>query len=339
MPQSRRSRKPELSSVASLDRARDRAAASPLRRKLALALARAGQLDEAREVLGGLLTTGPLDAETSGLFGRINKDLAARSSSAEEARGHLQTALVFYRDGYRRDGDAYCGINAASLHALLGEHERAEALAAELLDGGETEDGFWRWAIRAEALLLLGRLDEARKAYAACAGLGAERETDLQSAWAQARRLGAFLHGDAGLFDDCFGGCASEPGSVEAQLQALRETLEVAESEPDMLVHESELPTLHRLARELLTLQEEQRHALSRELHDNIAQCLCAATNRIALIRRDTNSRKLQRELGKVHEALEQTLDVVGLLSRSLRSNTPDEEELAAAIARRVPPR
>lgn len=114
---------------ADLDRARDRAAAAPMRRELAVALARVGQLDEAREVLSGLLTTVPPDAETLGLIGRINKDLAWRSSDAEEGRAHLQSALAFYLDGYRRDGDAYCGINAASLHALLGEQEAAAPMA------------------------------------------------------------------------------------------------------------------------------------------------------------------------------------------------------------------
>ena len=113
-------------SSAELDRARDRAAA-PMRRELALALARSGQTEEARQVLSELLINVPPDAELLGLVGRINKDLAWRSADAEKGRAHLQSALAFYVDGYRRDGDGYCGINAASLHALLGEWESAAA--------------------------------------------------------------------------------------------------------------------------------------------------------------------------------------------------------------------
>lgn len=192
--------------AALLARVCDRAGAAPLRRELALALARSGQTEEARQVLSELMTSVPPDAETLGLVGRINRDLALGSADAEEARAHLQNALAFYRHGHDRDGDAYCGINAASLHALLGEQEVAATLAAAILADLKTEDAFWRCAIRAEALLLLGRLDDAAMHYIACARKGAERPADLQSAWAQARRLCAALHGDAGLVDGCFGG-------------------------------------------------------------------------------------------------------------------------------------
>lgn len=195
-----------------LELARDRAAAAPLRRQLALALARAGQIGEAQEVLRDLLTSVPPDSEMLGLVGRINKDMALRSSSAEEARNHLETALAFYLDGYRRDGDAYCGINAASLHAMLDDHDAAQTLAAELLDGEGTTDAFWNAATRGEASLLLGRVEDAKMHIAGCAHIGGEaRRADLQSAWTQARRLCALLHGDAGLLDESFGNHADQP--------------------------------------------------------------------------------------------------------------------------------
>ena len=210
-----------------LDRARDRAAAAPMRRGLALALARAGQLEEAREVLSGLLTTVPPDAETLGLVGRINKDMALRSSSAEETRNHLETALAFYLDGYRRDGDAYCGINAASLLAMLDEHDAARTMATELLEGEGTADPLWTAAIRGEASLLLGRVEDAKKHFTACAKIGGDaRRSDLQSAWTQARRLCALLHGDAGLLDEAFGNHTDQPEPLVDQLQSLRRMLE-----------------------------------------------------------------------------------------------------------------
>ena len=302
-----------------------------MRRGLALALARAGQLDEAHEVLSGLLTTVPPDAETLGLVGRINKDMALRSSSAEEARNHLETALAFYLDGYRRDGDAYCGINAASLLAMLDEHDAARAMAAELLDGEETADVFWNAAIRGEASLLLGRVVDAKKHFAECAKIGGNgRRADLQSAWTQARRLCGLLHGDAGLLDESFGNHADQPEPLVDQLQSLRLMLE--QPAADNSLNSKETSTLRVLAHELLRLQEEQRHTLSRELHDNIAQLLTVTTNRIAIARNEATSKKLRRELAEVKSVAEQALLAVSELSRSLRPSLIDHMGLAAAI-------
>ena len=317
-------------SSADLDRARDRAAAAPMRRELALALARSGQTEEARQVLSELLISVPPDAELLGLVGRINKDLAWRSADAEEGRAHLQSAVAFYFDGYCRDGDAYCGINAASLHALLGEWEAAAGLAAEVVEGLATEEAFWQSAIRAEASLLLGRVEEATQHYDACVGAGAGRTADLQAVWTQARRLCAALHGDPGLVDVCFAGQSSDPEPLAEHLQALRQRVEVnieAES-----ATESDLTALRLLARELLRLQEEQRHALSRELHDNIAQLLSVTTTRIASVRRHVRSNVLRKELAEVRKALETVLQEVGALSRNLRPSLLDHAGLPAAI-------
>ena len=301
-----------------------------MRRELALALARSGQTEEARQVLSELLISVPPDAELLGLVGRINKDLAWRSADAEEGRAHLQSALAFYLDGYRRDGDGYCGINAASLHALLGEQELATALAAEVIEGTGGEDVFWQSAIRAEASLLLGHVEEAMQHYRACVGVGAGRTADLQSVWTQARRLCAALHGGPGLVDVCFDAQTSEPEILGQHLQALRQKLK-SDGDAESAT-ESDLPALRLLARELLRLQEEQRHALSRELHDNIAQLLSATTNRIALAGRNVRSNALRKELAQVRKGLEAVLQEVGNLSRNLRPSMIDQMGLAAAI-------
>lgn len=314
-------------SSTALDRARDRAAAAPLRRQLALALARAGEVEEAREVLRDLLVTTPPDGETTALVGRLNKDLAARSADAEEARRHLQAALDFYLDGYRREGSAHCGINAASLHALLGHETEAKSMAKALLSAGSTGDALWDAAIRAEALLLLGDLPEATKRYTECAAAGSGRAEDIHSAWTQARRLCGFLYGNESLVDDCFGQMVQPEGEpLAAQLRALRQTLEMD--------HEAsaDAPALRTLAQELLKLQEEERHTLSRELHDNIAQLLTVTTNRIALARKEATSKKLRRELAEVKSVAEQALQAVGELSRNLRPSVIDQMGLAAAI-------
>ena len=304
-----------------------------MRRELALALARSGQTEEARQVLSELLISMPPDAELMGLVGRINKDMALRSSSAEEARNHLETALAFYLDGYRRDGDTYCGINAASLHAMLEDHEAARALATELLDGEGTADDFWKAAIRGEASLLLGRVEDAREHYAGCVAIcGDERRADLQSAWTQARRLCALLHGDAGLLDESFGNHADQTEPLVDKLQSLRRILEEPAAHNGDSPDGAENSTLRVLAHELLRLQEEQRHTLSRELHDNIAQLLTVTTNRIALVRSEATSKKMRRELAEVKSVAEQALQAVSNLSRNLRPAMIDQMGLAAAI-------
>lgn len=321
--------KPGQLSATAIDRARDRAAAAPLRREFALALARSGQTEQARQVLADLMVCGPADAELLGLAGRINKDQAMQSADAGEARAHLQTALAFYLDGYSRHGDAYCGINAASLHAFLAEDEAAKALAAELVEGVYEGEAFWQQAIRAEASLLLGNLEEAKRHYAACAGSDPVRRGDLQSVWTQARRLCGFLHGNAALVDECFGGDETAPEtSLLGAMRTLRRSLQADAAVSDEFDHAA----LRSLARELLHLQEEQRHALSRELHDNIAQLLSAATSRIALAHRNARSEKLRQDLGAARSSLETVIREVGELSRTLRPSLLDGAGLAAAI-------
>jgi signal transduction histidine kinase len=132
------------------------------------------------------------------------------------------------------------------------------------------------------------------------------------------------------LVDVCFAGQSSDPEPLAEHLQALRQRVEVnieAES-----ATESDLTALRLLARELLRLQEEQRHALSRELHDNIAQLLSVTTTRIASARRHVRSNVLRKELAEVRKALETVLQEVGALSRNLRPSLLDHAGLPAAI-------
>jgi two-component system NarL family sensor kinase len=93
-----------------------------------------------------------------------------------------------------------------------------------------------------------------------------------------------------------------------------------------------EVHALRQLARDLLRLQEEQRHALSRELHDNIAQVLSATCARLAMVRKRAGSKALQRELAEVRHALEQIAQTVGDLSRSLRPSLLDQLGLVVAL-------
>jgi signal transduction histidine kinase len=130
------------------------------------------------------------------------------------------------------------------------------------------------------------------------------------------------------LVDGCFGDGVAEREPLAEHLLAFRRTLESNADAGEL----SGIPALRLLARELLRLQEEQRHALSRELHDNIAQLLAATTSRIALARTNATSKALRKELAEVREALEHTLREVGELARRLRPAPLDHAGLGAAL-------
>jgi tetratricopeptide (TPR) repeat protein len=135
-----------------------------------IAHARAGALDHAWTMYGAL---GPgLEADPAALAvkGRLLKDLALRASGAERQRLYCDAA-----DAYLKAAEAgaatYPLINAATLWLLCGEHAQSEKLARDTLDRidrhpDEPETPYYRAATRAEALLLLDRVEDAQNALA-----------------------------------------------------------------------------------------------------------------------------------------------------------------------------
>jgi hypothetical protein len=182
-------------------------AAAGLKRQFALALARSGSPREAMGVLEELREGFPPDAETLGMLGRVHKDLAAAASGAEAA-ALLRKARDFYGEGFAVGGDAYCGINAAALSAVLGERGAAGELARAVLAGPGQGDAFWDCATEAEARLILDGAEAAREIYARAAGLGVGRAADVASMKRQCRWLCGKLLGDAAVLDASFGGGA-----------------------------------------------------------------------------------------------------------------------------------
>jgi signal transduction histidine kinase len=96
-------------------------------------------------------------------------------------------------------------------------------------------------------------------------------------------------------------------------------------------VHIRELETL---VRQLLRSKEEQDHVISRELHDNIAQVLNAATSRIILAKDANIPAWLRQELQDLREHLEHALSDVRTLARDLRPALLDHFGFAAAVAK-----
>jgi tetratricopeptide (TPR) repeat protein len=136
-----------------------------------LAHARAGALDRAWRLLeeAGLMEEGA-DPVALCIKGRLLKDRAARRDGAERADLCRQAAQAYVRAAAVKPA-SYPLINAATLYFLAGDRERAETLARDTLalvesQPDEPETPYYRGATRAEALLLLGRRDEARAAFA-----------------------------------------------------------------------------------------------------------------------------------------------------------------------------
>jgi len=131
------------------------------------------------------------DVDSLALAGRIWKDEAFDHEGAERAL-FLRKAAAAYENAFKRSGADFPAINAASLYAMLGERERAAALAGPIAANGAS-DNYWDRATLVEALLLLGRGEEAlaHAAAAAADAQAAPRAGDRASTCRQIARLAA----------------------------------------------------------------------------------------------------------------------------------------------------
>ena len=129
------------------------------------------------------------DVDSLALAGRIWKDEAFDHEGAERAL-FLRKAAAAYENAFKKSGTDFPAINAASLYAMLGERERAAALAGPIAANGES-DNYWDQATLVEALLLLGRGEEALAHAAAADAQAGTRAGDRASTCRQIARLAA----------------------------------------------------------------------------------------------------------------------------------------------------
>lgn len=170
-----------------------------------LRLARSGALERAWSLLEerGLARSDDPRAQT--LKGRLLKDRAKRASGGEAAKLFAEGAASYVQAA--RDGSAsYPLINAATLSLLAGRRRQAEQLARrvlELIDANpeEAETRYWLGATRAEALLLLGKLTEARAALRAAVAEAPRAWEDRAATIGQFALICAELPCDAGWLD------------------------------------------------------------------------------------------------------------------------------------------
>jgi len=129
------------------------------------------------------------DVDSLALAGRIWKD-AAFDNGGERRAKLLGQAAAAYEHAWTLSGAAFPAINAASLYALLGERERAAALAGPIAANGAA-DNYWDLVTIVEALLLLNRGEEALRPAQAAKNQAGTRAGDRASTCRQLSRLAA----------------------------------------------------------------------------------------------------------------------------------------------------
>ncbi len=166
-----------------------------LRQLQGLALARSGASERANAILEQLRSEGHRAEETLGMLGRTYKDLAAAARSTSERTQFLKRAAEIYGEAYQQSGGYWTGINAATMRLLIGEEERACALAAKVRQqclrevADPSGDSYWEFAALGEAALICRDWNEASGWYQKAATEGKTRLGDLNSSRRNARLI------------------------------------------------------------------------------------------------------------------------------------------------------
>jgi class 3 adenylate cyclase/tetratricopeptide (TPR) repeat protein len=180
-----------------------------MHQQMALALAQLGSTARAQAILTTLSKSDPTNRETLALLARTYKDQWCADTSNEAA---LNSAFEWYNRAFQIDPpDYYPGINAASLALLRNDRATAHRLAGQVLDicrrklaVPSQDEIYWLRVTLAEALVILGRRTEAKKAYRSAAATGDLGLRELSSSRRQARLLSKHLYGKVDIFDACF---------------------------------------------------------------------------------------------------------------------------------------
>ncbi len=149
------------------------ASTAMVQEQLALALNRAGQGEEAEQVLLALLAQRGPSSETYGILGRVYKDrweAALHAGDQFLAEGLLDKAIEAYQKGFEADWrDAYPGVNAVTLMELKEppDPQRTQLIpvVAYAVDRriAAGKPDYWDYATRLE-LAVLGKDEQAAKA-------------------------------------------------------------------------------------------------------------------------------------------------------------------------------
>jgi class 3 adenylate cyclase/tetratricopeptide (TPR) repeat protein len=174
-----------------------------LQQRMALALAQMGSSARAQTILNALVDKDPHNRETLSILGRTYKDQWCVDPENEEP---LRQAFACYNRAFEvAPPDSYPGINAATIALLLKDTDEARRLANIVLDICEQQpDDYWKHATVAEALVVLGEVEQAKKAYRDAVAAEKDNLRAFSSTRKQARSLSRQLYGRPDVFDDCF---------------------------------------------------------------------------------------------------------------------------------------
>ena len=174
-----------------------------LHQRKAHALAQMGSSAKAQHILESLVEKDPNDQETLSMLGRTYKD---RWCAQPDKKEYLHQAFASYHRAFEvPPPNSYPGINAATLALLLDETDKARELARAVLDICQQQpDDYWKQATVAEALVILGDTEGARRAYRTAVATERDNLQAFSSTRKQARVLSRHLFGRADTFDDCF---------------------------------------------------------------------------------------------------------------------------------------
>ena len=118
--------------------------------------------------------------------------------------------------------------------------------------------------------------------------------------------------------------------------QAVEESLRKSEQHYSRLLKESRQmqEQLRLLSRQVLTMQEEERKKISRELHDVIAQTLTGINVRLAALKKQaaSDTRGLERSIARTQRLVQQSVDIVHRFARKLRPTVLDDLGLIPAL-------
>lgn len=91
---------------------------------------------------------------------------------------------------------------------------------------------------------------------------------------------------------------------------------------------------LRQLTRQILSVQEEERKAISRELHDEVVQTLVAINVELSALGRGVpdDAEKLKRRIGRTQRLVEYSVNAVHRFARQLRPAVLDDLGLIAAL-------
>ncbi len=184
-----------------------------LQQLLALSLARSGATQRANNLLLELVNSSKNDEETLSLLARTHKDLWKQAIVPEEGSKQIALAAERYQQAYQIRKSYYPGINAATMTMLMGDNEKARAIAAEVREkclaklpavSHRSEDDYWLLATLGEVALILGENLEAEDWYNQAVELAKGKLGDLRSTRRNATLIVQYRRGDMELIKRCF---------------------------------------------------------------------------------------------------------------------------------------